>query len=71
MKFTPAGGSIKVESRLNRQGWFVLSVKDSGVGMAAGDIERAWQSCMMANFTWRANLASVPWRKSCCPRGVL
>ncbi len=43
MKFTPAGGSIKVESRLNRQGWFVLSVKDSGVGMAAGDIERGLQ----------------------------
>jgi hypothetical protein len=38
-----AGGSTNIESRLNRQGWIVLSVKDSGIGMAPGDIERALQ----------------------------
>ena len=38
-----AGSSTNIESRLNRQGWIVLSVKDSGIGMAPGDIERALQ----------------------------
>ncbi|MCP5085168.1 MAG: hypothetical protein GY948_26100, partial [Alphaproteobacteria bacterium] len=43
LKFTPAGGWIKVRSRLNQDGWFALEVEDSGIGMAAEDIARAME----------------------------
>ncbi|MBT3532564.1 MAG: PAS domain S-box protein [Rhodospirillaceae bacterium] len=43
MKFTPANGSIMVRAGFNQEGWLVLAVQDSGVGMAAEDIDRAMQ----------------------------
>jgi len=43
MKFTPAGGSIHIGGAITKEGWITLSVRDSGIGMAAADIERALQ----------------------------
>ena len=38
VKFTPAGGEVEVETALQIDGSFSLSVSDSGIGMAAEDI---------------------------------
>ncbi len=43
MKFTPSDGSILVRADLNEDGWLVLAIQDSGIGMAEKDIERALQ----------------------------
>ena len=43
IKFTPAGGWIKVRGGLKQGGGLVLEVEDNGIGMAAKDIERALQ----------------------------
>jgi len=34
VKFKPAGGSVRVAASLDRNGRFILSVTDSGIGMA-------------------------------------
>lgn len=41
IKFTPAGGRIKVGGGLGDDGGLTLAVEDSGIGMAAEDIDRA------------------------------
>ncbi len=41
IKFTASGGWIEVRAGLNQDGWLMLEVADSGIGMAAKDIERA------------------------------
>jgi two-component system cell cycle sensor histidine kinase PleC len=38
IKFTPAGGEVRVATRINAQGEAEISVKDTGVGMKAEDI---------------------------------
>lgn len=43
IKFTPTGGRIKVRAGLNLNGWLMLEVADSGIGMASKDIERAME----------------------------
>jgi len=35
LKFTPTGGSIVVRTRNDAEGWIVMSVEDSGVGISA------------------------------------
>lgn len=40
IKFTPPGGLISVVAALNDDGWLRLAVTDSGIGIAADDIER-------------------------------
>ena len=39
IKFTPAGGRVTVESRLESSGDLALVVRDSGIGMSSEDIE--------------------------------
>ena len=41
VKFTPPGGTIEIAGRLAPNGEFLLSVADSGIGIAAGDIATA------------------------------
>ena len=41
IKFTPKGGSVSVAYRLDGTGMLVLSVADTGIGIASGDIDRA------------------------------
>ncbi|MFP6747400.1 MAG: ATP-binding protein [Alphaproteobacteria bacterium] len=43
LKFTPDNGTIVMRANLNDEGRLVLSVRDSGIGMAEKDIERALQ----------------------------
>jgi signal transduction histidine kinase len=43
VKFTPAKGKITLEAYLDSAGKLVLSVEDSGIGMAAEDIPKALQ----------------------------
>ena len=40
-KFTPAGGRITVSSEIDGEGYFRLSVTDTGVGLERDEIERA------------------------------
>jgi signal transduction histidine kinase len=39
IKFTPQGGRVMVEARLEPNGELALAVRDSGIGMSADDIE--------------------------------
>ncbi len=41
VKFTPEGGTITASARLDAQGNMLLSVADSGIGIAEGDIPKA------------------------------
>jgi signal transduction histidine kinase len=41
IKFTPKGGNITLSSAIGGDGNFELTVSDTGVGMAAGDLEKA------------------------------
>jgi two-component system cell cycle sensor histidine kinase PleC len=43
VKFTPAGGSITSFARLTAQGDFEFGVRDSGIGIAAEEIERVFE----------------------------
>jgi len=40
VKFTPAGGSVKIDLRVSPTTGLVLTVKDTGIGIAAKDIDR-------------------------------
>jgi signal transduction histidine kinase len=40
VKFTPQGGSVRVSAALD-DGGVIVSVVDTGIGMASGDVERA------------------------------
>ena len=41
IKFTPHGGSVHVAADYREDGWFVLSVRDTGIGMAPEQIPMA------------------------------
>jgi PAS domain S-box-containing protein len=41
VKFTPNGGKVSVDAKLDADGRMVLSVTDTGIGMAAADIPEA------------------------------
>jgi signal transduction histidine kinase/sensor domain CHASE-containing protein len=41
VKFTPAGGTVTLRYRRNAEGAAVFSVADTGIGIAAADIEKA------------------------------
>jgi len=41
VKFTPAGGSVRIEARIDGEGQMLLSVTDSGIGMAEASIPLA------------------------------
>lgn len=47
LKFTPAGGSVSLDARVDREGEVVLSVTDTGNGIPADDLprlfDRFWQ----------------------------
>lgn len=42
VKFTPAGGSVTLWGRREADGWVVLGVSDTGIGMDPGDVPRAF-----------------------------
>ena len=44
VKFTPAGGAVEVAAAILAGGELAVSVKDTGVGMAAADIPRALET---------------------------
>lgn len=39
MKFTPSGGTVSVRARLSDAGQLVIDVTDTGIGIAADDID--------------------------------
>jgi signal transduction histidine kinase len=41
IKFTPPGGRVAIATSIERSGSFVLTVRDTGIGIAAGDIAKA------------------------------
>jgi len=40
-KFTPEGGRIAIDARVDDDGWFAISVSDTGIGIAPADISNA------------------------------
>jgi PAS domain S-box-containing protein len=40
VKFTPSGGRVEIHAESTREGWLALSITDTGVGIAAEDMER-------------------------------
>jgi len=40
VKFTPSGGEVRLSARLDGQGGMIVSVKDTGIGIAAEDISK-------------------------------
>jgi signal transduction histidine kinase len=44
VKFTPAGGHVALQARLDPDGGMALSVRDTGIGMAAADLPKALAS---------------------------
>jgi signal transduction histidine kinase len=48
MKFTPAGGSVRLDARLD-DGALILAVSDTGVGIAASDRERVFDKFERGN----------------------
>ena len=42
VKFTPAGGKVSVHAEVDEDGCFVLSVSDTGIGIGADDIPKAF-----------------------------
>ncbi len=43
IKFTPSGGSVRVAARVDEADGVVIQVTDTGIGIAADDVERALQ----------------------------
>ncbi len=43
VKFTPAGGSVRVHGAVTAEGAFRLAVSDTGIGIAEADLERVMQ----------------------------
>jgi signal transduction histidine kinase len=43
VKFTPDGGGIRLEAGRDGGDWFVFSVRDSGIGIAAGELPRLFK----------------------------
>ena len=41
VKFTPAGGSVKIAARAAANGGIAVEVVDTGIGMNANDLEKA------------------------------
>ena len=50
VKFTPSGGVVEISAHLDPEG-FVVAVRDSGIGIAAGDIERVLEPFVQAETT--------------------
>jgi signal transduction histidine kinase len=44
VKFTPAGGRVTLQARLDPDGGMALAVRDTGIGMAAADLPKALAS---------------------------
>jgi signal transduction histidine kinase len=43
IKFTPDGGSVRLEARKECGGWLAVSVSDTGIGIAAADLPRLFK----------------------------
>jgi signal transduction histidine kinase len=43
VKFTPRGGTVSLQARVAADDGFVLSVEDTGIGIAAADIPKVMQ----------------------------
>src|SRR5690606_23783783 len=48
LKFTPSGGYVWIELGLNASGDLALKVRDTGIGIKAGDIQRVFEPFVQA-----------------------
>lgn len=55
LKFTPAGGSISLDARVDREGEVVLSVTDTGRGIPAADLPRLFDRFWQGSQATRAD----------------
>jgi signal transduction histidine kinase len=52
VKFTPSGGIVEIAGRLDADQAIVLSVTDTGIGMASKDIPRALSPFRQLESSW-------------------
>ena len=50
VKFTPSGGSVEISARLDDEG-YVVAVRDTGIGIAEGDLGRVLEPFVQAETT--------------------
>jgi signal transduction histidine kinase len=55
VKFTPPGGSVEVGAAVEPGAGMVIAVRDTGIGMAAGDIPKALQPFVQLSSTFNRN----------------
>jgi two-component system cell cycle sensor histidine kinase PleC len=49
VKFTPRGGRVEIVSRAGPAGAWLIAVRDTGIGIAAGDLERVFEPFVQAD----------------------
>ena len=52
VKFTPPGGSIDITGQFDRDSGLTLTVRDSGIGIAPGDLARVLQPFEQVDSTF-------------------
>jgi two-component system, cell cycle sensor histidine kinase PleC len=59
VKFTPEGGTIRTEARIDTTGELVIAVSDSGIGIAPENIERVLKPFQQVDSTFARKIGGV------------
>ena len=72
VKFTPDGGTVSVAAAEDTEGGLTITVADTGIGIASGDIERVFEPFVQIEFFARAQIRRHrPWASALAAVGSL